>query len=172
MLVEEIQKYKNDEVCKVNEAEKQGYENGYNDGVATGYKEVKEQFTDYMETTCKQIISLHTLTKESILNLALEITRKIATNIGSEDVILGIASNALSNYKRDESIKIKLNDVHTEELINNIKNLTKSNGLIIEVIPDQSIGELDCIIISESGVTDASFETQLKTLEQHLKKVQ
>jgi flagellar assembly protein FliH len=169
-LVKEIEALRDDQLKACKEAKEQGYENGYKEGMEKSYKESKHLFSEFLAKTSDEIINTHTLQRKDIVDLAIEITKKIVSNIESDEIVVGIAENAISHYGKKESIKIKVNS----EIADKIKIKLSRKSTIsdeypkIEIVEDPKISELDCIIMSESGVTDASFDEQLKKLERHL----
>lgn len=159
------------ELKLIENAKAEGYEKGYQEGLSASVKDVKLLFTEFLDSTIESMIETHTLTQKSILELALNVTRKIAEEIGPETVITGIAHRAINQLKAEKPIEIK---VHAE-LADTVKQKLESrrprhdaNTPLVEVIPDPSMGQFDCVITSDLGVTEASFEQQLKSLDHQL----
>jgi flagellar assembly protein FliH len=174
LLLNEISQLKANEKQAINDAEKEGFQKGYDRGLSVSLKEAKSLFTKYLETITEKVIETHTLSERSILNLALNITQKIALDIGPEDMVTGIAKRAIKNLKSEKTLEIVVNAQIADYVEHKLNNLIENdNGLTphIEVVPDPNIGELDCIIKSDSGVTEASFEQQLQLLKQKLNQV-
>jgi flagellar biosynthesis/type III secretory pathway protein FliH len=169
-LLHECESLRDKENEAVEIAKTQGYESGYKEGLNDGIDGLSEKFKEHIINMSKNIEQIHTLSDERVLELALNITKKIALDIGPEDMITGIAKSALKKMKSDSNIEIKVNPEMVEVLDNNIKHtIQKSNNNVnIEIIPDKKLGKLDCIISSESGVTEASFSQQLNLLKQKI----
>jgi flagellar assembly protein FliH len=171
LLLNEISGLKDSEQKKVKDAESNGFKKGCDEGLSISLKEAKSLFIEYLESISERVIESHTLSEQAILDLALNITQKIALEIGSEDMITGIALRAIKNLKSDKPLEIRVNSGFADSVERKLQHLTNSNnGSIphIEVVPDPNIGELDCIITSDSGVTEASFDQQLHLLKQQL----
>jgi flagellar biosynthesis/type III secretory pathway protein FliH len=174
-LIDEINQLRENEHDHIKSAKENGFDQGYKEGLNVSRKEMNLLFSEYLESITRRVIEEHTLSQQDILELALNITRKIALEIGSEDMIAGIAQRAIKNLKTEKPLEIKVNaEIATtvEQKLSDRKAMN-NNGIPIniEVVPDPNIGTLDCIITSDSGVTEASFEQQLKLLEQQLNRV-
>jgi flagellar assembly protein FliH len=170
-LLTELKQLKDSKLERLRYFEKKGYEEGYIKGLSNSARDVKQLFSQYLDSTTESVIETHTLTQQSILDLALNITRKIADELGPEEVVTGIAQRAVNQLKSDNPIEIKVHTDHAENVKQRLDSLNANHKGIkptIEVIPDHNIGELDCVISSDLGVTEASFEKQLKSLERQL----
>jgi flagellar biosynthesis/type III secretory pathway protein FliH len=173
-LLQEISELKKTEKNCINAAELKGFSNGYNKGLNKSLDEAKSHFIEYLASITRRVIETHTLSEKSILDLAINITQKIAHEVGSENMIAGIAQRAIKNLKSEEPLEIRVNSELAEYVKQKVKDLLHSNsGLTphIEVIPDPNIGKLDCIITSDSGVTEASFEQQIYVLKENINKL-
>jgi flagellar biosynthesis/type III secretory pathway protein FliH len=175
-LIKELKKMRDNERNKINIAEVRGFDEGYQEGYLESRNEMKTLFTEHLEATFKRIMEVHTLSQQSIIDLAFNITRKIASEIGPEAMITGIINRAVKNLKLDKTLEITVNSEIAQDIDQKLRNYLSVNNNdtypVIEVIPDPDIGILDCIIRSDSGETEASFEQQLNALENKLSRVE
>jgi flagellar biosynthesis/type III secretory pathway protein FliH len=172
LLVNEIKLLRDEQLATRKLAEKEGFNVGYKEGLEKSLNDTKKQFSDYLIRTTEEINDKLTIQKNTIVQLAIEITKKIVTSMNSEEIVMCIVSNAIKFFREGEGLKVQINKV----IANNIKEKIQAKyshdnmSPNIEVIEDPNIDTLDCIITSEYGVTDASFKEQIKALERHLKK--
>jgi flagellar biosynthesis/type III secretory pathway protein FliH len=171
-LANEITLIKNQESDKVFKSQQEGYKKGYETGLKEAISDLHGQFIEYLKDLTENIVISSSDSDEEILNLACEITRKIASNIKPEDMIRGIAMTALQKLKNHNCLELKINPNYVDILKNKLKSI-ENNEIFkfsnIEIISDSSLGELDCIIKTEAGTTIASFDEQLNILKQNIK---
>jgi flagellar assembly protein FliH len=111
-------------------------------------------------------------TEESILKLALALTRKIIFKepFITEKVLLKIIRNALSRIVDPAGLKIKINQEDLNILNENKKSLEDIIGTRTDVIieSDTTILKGGCIIETDFGEIDARIEAQLEVMEKAL----
>jgi flagellar biosynthesis/type III secretory pathway protein FliH len=114
-----------------------------------------------------------TIQKKTIIELAIEITKKIVSNIDAEIIIMENLTKIINNFENNEKIEIKLNTTIANVIRNKLQAKYSGSGklLNIEINDNPNIDILDCIITTEHGVIDASFKEQIKLLESHLIRV-
>jgi flagellar biosynthesis/type III secretory pathway protein FliH len=171
-LVQETRNIRDNELKMIKASEEHGFQKGYREGYQVILNEMKTLFIEHLESTTQRVIETHTISQQSIIELALNITRKISTEVGPDDMITGIIHRAVKNLKSDKPLEIKVNEQLAEDIEKKIINYLQANSnepyVAIEVIPDPNMGILDCIIKSDYGETDASFEQQLNAVEEQL----
>ena len=166
-LTSEIICLRDTEVERISKSESNGYQAGYSDGIHQGLSDLNKQFREYLKDLTENIYINNIESDEFILNLAVEVIKKIASEIGNEDMIKSIASTAIQKLKQSNHLEVKVNPKYADQLKLDLKKIDDSNTYAfssLDIIADASLGELDCIIKTESGTTVASFEEQLNIL--------
>jgi flagellar biosynthesis/type III secretory pathway protein FliH len=170
-LLEKIKLIKEKEEEFITTAKTEGYDAGYTEGLKKAESEFKKQFLQYLKNLTENVY-LNTIENDkAILDLACEVVRKIATEIGPKNMLQSIALTAIQNLKHKKTLEIKVKEVYVQPLekkIESLKHQDTINLSSIEVKSDDSLGDLDVIIKSESGVTIASFDEQIKLLKQNI----
>jgi flagellar biosynthesis/type III secretory pathway protein FliH len=169
-LVQELQSLTNRISEDKQEAEENGFNEGYSEGLRISQKDAKEQFIEYLDKLTDDVYEKITLQKSEIIDLAIEITKKIVSSIDSDEVVTSIAKTAVSQFKEQDSIKIQVNSEIAEAIQTRLKDKRINADVFpkLEIVNNPNVGILDCIITSEHGVIDASFNEQLKTLKHRL----
>jgi flagellar biosynthesis/type III secretory pathway protein FliH len=169
-LVDEMRILKDKQVNRNKEAEQHGFNAGYDEGLRKSQIDAKKQFSDYLAKTAVEIEEQLVLQRSTIVDLAIEITKKIVSSIDSEEIVLGIASKAVTRFKEGDTLKVQVNcdiaeNIKTKLYARCCDTDVNSN---IEIVANPNLDVLDCIIKSEHGEIDASFTEQINTLKNHL----
>jgi flagellar biosynthesis/type III secretory pathway protein FliH len=170
-LAEKISLIKNQENEKVLQSQQEGYKQGYEAGLNKAIANLHTQFIEYLKDLTENVVINSSESDEAVLNLACEVIRKIASDIEPGDMICSMAMTALQKLKHSKSIEVKINSSYVDVLQNRLKSINGGETFKysnIEIIPDSSLGELDCIIKTETGTTIASFSEQLNILKQNI----
>jgi flagellar assembly protein FliH len=157
----------------------QSYEHGYSTGFKDGCLEDKKRIDSLASTVSEMLSNLEKFkkqlleqTEESILKLALALTRKIIFKepFITEKVLLKIIRNALSRIVDPAGLKIKINQEDLNILNENKKSLEDIIGTRTDVIieSDTTILKGGCIIETDFGEIDARIEAQLEVMEKAL----
>jgi flagellar biosynthesis/type III secretory pathway protein FliH len=172
LLVDEIKALLEEQKTVKVTAEEKGYYLGYKVGLERSQKDNSNLFSEYLIELSEEVISKCNIQKNTIIDLALAITKKIVSSMDSEEIIMGITNKAISHFKEKEKIKIQVNSKIAKSIKTKLQDKYGSDDSspYIEIIDDPSIDLLDCIITSEYGVVDASFNEQLQVLKHHLAK--
>jgi flagellar assembly protein FliH len=167
-LLSELTELKESEESKLHAVRQEAYQDGFNEGLNEGKKELSCQFREYLKDTTHNVYLNSMESEETIINLATEIIRKIASDFNSKDVITGIVSTAIKEHKHFNQLEIRVNPIYVEYLKDTVSNLNENGSrkvVSIDIIGDPEMGDLDCVIKTESGTTVASFDEQLNQLK-------
>lgn len=172
ILLSDIEILKNIEQKNKLVAEKNGLQAGYSEGLKLSQIEAKSEFEAYLAKISYEINEKISVQRNTIIDLAIEITKKVVACIDSDEVVTGIASKAVTQFKKQDSVKIQVHTELAENIKTKLREKCSSSGAEsypnIEVIQNPNLDVLDCIISSEYGVIDASFNEQIKRLKHHL----
>lgn len=160
------------------EAQKQGSEAGYQEGLAKAKQETEGHLTNSIkilaeaeEERVRRIAS----SEAELLKLVTGIAEKI---IGSElksnpEQLISIVKEALAKVSTANSITVKLNPDALQLLQENLPSLQEvfSEPKAIEIQGDQTILSGDCFIETEHGKVDARVKSQLERIMSEILKV-
>lgn len=193
-LIEDAQKEKEKIVLKAqldaDKAEKEAYEKGYNQGVQNGYddgyKKAYEETIEKAKLEAEEIITnAETLLKSArdnysdylenkktdVIKLALEIAGNITRQkLSKEDSMNVLIEEAFKLSKGEESIIIKANSFHYEELQNNISRWKVEYSVKndIFVLADDSMEKGNAILEKPSGIVKVGFDIGMEQIRKTL----
>lgn len=170
-VVETINTLKAQKEEQINISIKNGYKNGFNQGLVNAQNELNTQFIEYLKDLTENYFVNTTETDSEIINMACEVTRKIADEIDSAEILPSLAITALKKLKQHKRIELKVRPEYVEILRSKISSLETNevnNYSSLEIVADESLDTLDCIIKTDAGVTVASFTDQLNLLKENI----
>lgn len=188
-IIQDAQREKEGMILKMqlnaDKAEKEAYEKGYNQGIQNGYddgyKKAYEETIEKAKFEAEEIINnAETLLKSArenyseyleskktdVIKLALEIAGNITREkLSKENSMNVLIEEAFKISKGEESIIIKANSFHCEELKNNISKWKVQYSVKndIFVMADDSMEKGNAILEKPSGI-DIGMEQIRKTL--------
>jgi flagellar assembly protein FliH len=167
-LLSELMELKESEESKLHLLRQEAYQDGFNEGLNEGKNELSCQFRDYLKDITHNVYLNSMESEETIINLATEIIRKIASDFNSKDIITGIVSTAIKKHKHFNHLEIKVNPIYVECLKDTVSSINENSSqkvLSLDIVGDPDMADLDCVIKTESGTTVASFDEQLNQLK-------
>lgn len=174
-LSEERQNWDIEKASLIEEARKNGFQAGYEEGQNVGYNEMlsfiqqaKDTVTASKEDYEKYLQSAET----TILELAIEVAEKIMNNKikEEEENFLYLVQNALKEVRKQKEIQLHVSPIHYEMLVAEKEELLQLFPIKpnLFIFPDETIDENACIIETANGRLDASVDTQLLMIKSKL----
>ncbi len=147
---------------------KKGYDKGLQEGLSQA-KAVLHNFENAIKTTVTQREALLDESRDKVLELVIQITRKItygAIEIDPEKT-LEIISGVIDSLIDRSQLKIKVNPQHLPIVEQNIEAFSQGSTTIksLEIIPDQRVKYGGCFIETPSGDIDARLDSQIDVIE-------
>ncbi|GAB1432609.1 flagellar assembly protein FliH [Spirochaetota bacterium] len=158
-----------------NEAKKQGFDQGREEGFKEGRLEVErliDRLHVILERAMDKRAEILEQTESQVIELVLLIAKKVVKTISDnqKNVVLSNVSQALRKLKTRSDIIIRVNladlqltTEHKKELIaaaENVKQLT--------IVEDSSVDRGGCIIETDFGEIDARIQSQLHAMEEKI----
>ncbi|MEK6557334.1 MAG: FliH/SctL family protein, partial [Candidatus Margulisiibacteriota bacterium] len=156
-----------------------GYKKGYDAGFQEGHQKGQAEFDTIKEeyiANSKELLSkikevndfkklIFEKTEPYLLTLIKEIVRKvIAAEVSqTEDQMLMIIRDALKRVADMSSIQVRVHPQHVSFLNENKARFLSSIGTIheMDIVADPSLDAGGCVIETDFGVVNASFETKM-----------
>ncbi|WP_407640171.1 flagellar assembly protein FliH [Bacillus massiliglaciei] len=175
-IEEDRQRWENEEKPLLREqAQKEGFQQGYEDGQQKGYQEMAEsiQFAGSIIESSKEDYQKHIEASEPvILELAVQVAGKIiASKLESEDeTFLGIVKRAVKQVKEHTEVQLHIHPMHYPFVLDHKDELLAifPRETELYIYPDEEMSETGCYIESDKGRIDASVDTQLEEIKQKL----
>lgn len=154
------------------EAEKNGYNAGFHQGLEEGQKQYSqfiEQAKDVVEASRKDYIQKLEESESVIIELAMKVARKIISQTISSDqqAILSIVKDVLHVVREHEMIKLYVHPTWYETVLTykNELQLLLQNNEELYIYPDDKLDEDGCMIETSFGKVDASVDSQLSEIK-------
>lgn len=156
----------------IEQAQKEGYQQGVEDGFQKGYKEIAGEiaFAKEVVESSKKDYRQHIESAETvILNLAMKVAEKI---IGhqlekDEESFLSIVKRAIKEARDYREVQLHIHPVQYQSILSHKEELIAifPKDTELYIFPDDEIEENSCIIESENGRIDASVDSQLQEIK-------
>lgn len=167
----QLQSTVNGEEDRIAQAEKQACERGREEGIAQGRQiataELAQTRLALMDKANAEIGQV----REDVLSLALQVVRKIADGVATEDMLYSLASTAAQECLPSKSIILKVHPNCVEGVKKRLSEHQLASDTphpISSVVADEDL-ELDaCALETDAGQVCADLDTQLGVLEKHL----
>lgn len=166
---------KQEKIMYIEQAQKEGYQQGIEDGIQKGYNEVAGEiaFAKKVVESSKKDYQQHIESSESvILDLAMKVAGKVIGRQleNDEESFLSIVKKAIKEARDYREVQLHIHPIqyqsiltHKEELISIFPKDTE-----LYIYPDDDLNESSCIIESENGRIDASVDSQLQEIKMKL----
>lgn len=159
------------------EAEQDGYNNGYKDGLDEGHKDAQKvinNFASLIKDASRQRQVLFDEAHQKILELVIKIARKVTFNAArlDPDITAQIISGTIDKLVEKSKIKVKVNPDHLPHIEQQIDRFKADSTAIKElsIEPDSRVRYGGCFIETPTGDIDARIDSQMeivaKTLDQ------
>jgi len=142
-----------------------GYDSGFEKGQTEGYDAALEHIAVKLVVLAKEAHEARLELENKAGVLATKIVEKIATDLGPRKTIAALAKSAASNLVPREPVILR---VHPDNTAYVSDEVSPSSTHIVEVMPDPSLSETDCVLETEFGRIKADMNTQLKVLREKL----
>jgi len=145
-------------------SQKQGFEQGLQEGREQAKKEIADALI-------AQQNNLH-LVQQGMRNdsvvMALEVVKKIASNIAPEQVVMSLAQTAAKELAPDATITLHTHSSNVSKLTQRFADASQTQ--FVEVCGDDTLAIDSCVLETQLGLIEADLTTQLTAIEQHLKR--
>jgi type III secretion protein L len=135
----------------------EGFTQGRAEGAAKAARETAETLASVHTVLQAERARLRT----STAGLALDIVRRIAAGLASDEVLAALAEQAARDLLPEEPIGVRV----PPQAVGAVSRRLWPIGARIEVHGDPDLAADDCVLDTPSGRTHAGLEVQLKALE-------
>lgn len=175
LLQQEKDNWQTEKNFLIEEAHREGYQAGIQEGQHAGYSEYAELLEQ-----AKSIIEASRLDYENYINSAeteiLELGMKVAEKVVQTSItenkehFLQLVKKVLKETRDQKEIQLHVNPIHYQYLLSEKDELLALFPIkpSLFIFPDESTAENDCIIETANGRIEASVDTQLLMIKQKL----
>jgi len=165
--------YKEEKLKARQSGHDEGYQTGLNQGRAEGRaqaEKVLQQLDQAIKDAVQQRETLLSEAKEKILDLVIQISRKVTFDAITVDpeTTLAMISGVIDTLIDRSKLKIKVNPDHLPIVEQNIERFMVGSATIkeISVEPDPRVRYGGCLIETPTGDIDARLESQFEVIEE------
>ncbi|WP_285766594.1 flagellar assembly protein FliH [Peribacillus sp. SI8-4] len=159
----------------IEQAQKEGYQQGVEDGIQKGYNEIAGEIANakHVVESSKKDYHQHIESSESvILELAMNVAAKIIeSEIEKDDAsYLSIVKKAIKEVRDYREVQLHIHPVHYQSILSHKEELVAifPKDTELYIYPDDELEANSCIIESEKGRIDASVDSQLEVIKMKL----
>lgn len=155
-----------------NEAQEQGYNDGFQQGedaINAKMAEIEEKENILEEQYDHKVKELEDSLSDIIIALVKKITGVLVEE--KKDIIQYLISEAISNHNNSSKymIRVSKEDYHYVVAQKDMLQELVKEGVILDILEDSSIQTGDCIIETDKRMIDCSIDTKLNNLTNDLK---
>ncbi|MGY3413246.1 type III secretion protein L [Bradyrhizobium sp. GM5.1] len=105
--------------------------------------------------------------QERIVDMGLQIARRLIDAIAPDDAAVQIALNSLKFTGHSSLVRLRVSPAHVETVRRQLNELlsTATSRAVVELISDPRIKDAGCILETDAGLVDATIENQLAAIE-------
>lgn len=149
------------------EAERQ-HRLGFEQGLATAKREQAVNMAECIQSANRYLLEI----ERSLVDLVLQAVRRIAEGFNDEERVANAVRDALAVMRGHKRITLRANPTQVAFLRHDTKRLIDGYAAldVLDVVADDRIAVGACVLESELGIVEASFENQLAAIEDAFKK--
>lgn len=179
LILSDLQREREQWVIEKEEEKNRAQKDGYNDGFSKGLEEAQKSFEERLDlarhivTSAEEDYRKYIEQSEGvILNLSIAIAGRIISEVLEKEPSswTHLIQQAIKEVRDQEMIKIMVApDRFTQVLKDKEALQAVAHNAVLQIFPDESLGENACYIETPYGRIDASVDQQLRVIKQKLK---
>lgn len=153
---------------------REDYQKRFEEGYAKGVEEGRDEYSlKIMENVMAQLDALEALEKQ-VVEVVIDAVNKVIGEIDRGELITRVVAKGMNAVRGEKRILVRVSRYEENAVREALREslIAPDGGTgYLEVIGDSSLKSGDCIIETALGVVEASLSSQLKILENSLRKV-
>ncbi|WP_257350059.1 flagellar assembly protein FliH [Pseudalkalibacillus decolorationis] len=171
-LIEKEKEIEHRTIQAIEEGRKQGFSQGYDEGVLQSRSEYSEAITEARTILSKAKSEYHERLNEaesSLIKLSLEVSKKIiGDSLQMDEMYQRYVTEALKQIKGEEDVKLFVSPDQYNNVQKTVKKLESVYNIDIIIYPDETMSKQQCLIETKYGQIDASIDSQLTQIREKL----
>jgi type III secretion protein L len=147
---------------RIEQATRDAHAAAHRQGFAEGKAAGEAEATRLVHETSRKVDQYLAGLEREIAALVFDIVRRVLGNFDPAELVADAVTQALSEFRRDKSLKVTVHPAAQERVSGALAALTNGGGPVVTVETDPSLDEGACVIVSDFAVVDASVEAQLR----------
>jgi flagellar biosynthesis/type III secretory pathway protein FliH len=152
---------------RIEAAEKTGFEKGFGMGRTQGLEKAGAEVSQHLLMLQEKAARQERRMQDSVAQLAVQIVRKIAENLGPAETVAALAATASRELLTGGWLVVQVHPSVLEIVEANLAYLQNDPEIVcrVEIRADESLKPFDCLLETEFGTTVAGLDGQLESLE-------
>lgn len=159
---QQLNKRLSDQRDKEAQTFKAASEQGYADGLAKGHEQARLQVAETLSDWQQRFQRTVQETQASSASLAVDIVRKIAGQIQTDEWLLAQALRASEDLVDQPAVKLRIHATQVAPVKQRIDSLAHSP--VSQIIADESLATDGCVLETPLGQVEVDLETQLNRI--------
>jgi len=159
------------EDSRIKQAEQDACERGREEGLAQGRQIATAELAKTSLSLVDQANDELGQVRKEVLSLALQVVRKIADGVATEDMLFALANTAAQECLPSKSVVLKVHPDSVDgvkQRLSDQQATSDTNHPIHSVVADEDLDQKACVLETDAGQVCADIDTQLSVLEKHL----
>ncbi|ULJ74444.1 FliH/SctL family protein [Rhizobium gallicum] len=138
-------------------------------GLAAAQAEIQARLT----AIATQSLRILAQNEEQIIDMSLQIARRIIGTIESEEAAVQIALRSLKLAGRNALVRLRVAPSFLEAVRERLDDIlpTATSRAVVNLIADARVKDAGCILETDAGLVEATIESQLAAIESGLRSV-
>jgi len=156
---------------RIRQAESDACERGREQGLVQGREIATAELAKTSLSLVDQTNAGLDQVREDVLSLALQVVRKIADGVASEDMLFALATSAAQECLPSKSIVLKVHPDAVDgvkQRLSDYQASSDTNHPVHNVVADEDLDLDACLLETDAGQVCADIDTQLNVIEKHL----
>lgn len=157
-------------------AKQEGQKLGYDAGVQQALLDMQQKEEEFLiekEQVLRELANQQKNMEQDLVPVICDIYEHVfSVNFSQEqDVVYHLLDNMLQNIEGGKLFLVRVNETNAQYLKSRRDELQERIGteVVLEIISDPVMAEGDCIVETDGGVFDCSFDVELKELTKKIK---
>ena len=165
-----LESIKHDRQKQLDEELRKTREIGYSEGLRQGRKAAQQELSQEMARLARSEIDSQRATRKQVVDMAIGIVKKIATNVKPENMITSLAISAAKQCPELVPFTLRVHPQNVATVKQTISDLEQGHydETFSRIEADEALDKTDCILCHRHGRIKADLDTQLLELKRVL----
>ncbi len=137
-------------------------------GIAQGEEESRKQLAEQMLKASSDTLEQLAKVEKDLLDVVINAVRKIIEDYDDDKLALAMVRNGLKLVCKSQRVIVRVHPKKIDKLMQGLMSLNH-NIDFLEIMPDENLSGVDCVLESDIGIVRASLEEQLQHIENSIK---
>jgi len=136
-------------------------------GLTAGAEEAKSRMANQILQSASSLVNQLSAIEKDLSDVVNQAVRKIISDFDNDQLVLSVVKKGMKPVYKSQRVAVRVHPQKVDFLNDKINELGHE-GKYLEVIGDTRLKETDCIIESDTGIVDASIDTQLDAISKSI----